>query len=144
MLRKNKNKLLFVLWLWSSGAYGAAFVGVGGGIKHTDGPALHASASIYKAVELHYSHWRDMGRDRAAGIGYRFQNGSPISVVVGYAHIGRVTENLLRHNDAYIELRWQFTDSFACQISHYSTIGDDAGENIALCGILFFRRAPEE
>lgn len=113
------------------------FVGAGGGIKHTGGPGVHANVSIYKDVELHYTNWNDGQHDHAVGVGYRFDNGSPISVVFGVAYVNAVTENLLRRADAYIEIRWRFTEQIACQISHYSTVGDDAGENLGFCGVLF-------
>jgi len=125
------------LMLFSRAVCADVFVGVGGGIKHTSGPGIHVNISIYDDIELHYSNWNDGEHDHAAGVGYRFDNGSPISVVLGVAYVNSVTENLLHRADAYIELRWRFTRQIACQISHYSTIGDDAGENLGFCGILF-------
>lgn len=113
------------------------FAGAGGGIKHTSGPGVHVNVSIYDDVELHYSNWNDGEHDHAVGVGYRFENGNPISVVLGMAYVNSATENLLHRADAYIELRWRFTRQIACQISHYSTIGDDVGDNLGFCGVLF-------
>lgn len=125
------------LILLSHAAGADVFVGAGGGIKHTGGPGFQVSVSIYDDIELHYSNWNDGEHDHAVGVGYRIDNGSPISVVLGIAYVNSVTENLLHRGDAYIELRWRFTQQIACQISHYSTIGDDVGENLGFCGVIF-------
>jgi hypothetical protein len=128
-----------VLLFFSPAARADLFIGVGGGIKHTSGPAFHLSAPIFHGIEGHYAHWQDGGRDHAVGLGYRFDNGSRFSFVFGFAYISRVTENLLNHNDAYLEVRWRFSERIACQIGHYSTVGDDAGENMLFCGWLVLR-----
>ena len=131
MLRALASAILLLV----APARAGGFLGVGGGIIHSDGPAAHLSVPLYRAVELHYSFWRDGEGDHAIGVGYRFANGGPISVVLGVSYIGTVTENLLRHGDAYIEVRVDLTRHFGCQVSHYSTIGDDNGENFLLCGV---------
>ena len=109
-------------------------VALGGGVIHTGGGAIQIAAEIHGPVELHYSAWRDHRRDHALGIGYRFRRDRPLSMVLGVAYIGTLTRNLLRQEDAYIEVRFRFSDRFFCQISHYSSVGDDKGENFALCG----------
>lgn len=116
--------------------FSGGFLGIGGGVVHSKGPVAHASTSVYRNFEAHYSFWHNGERDHAAGFSYRFQNEvSPISVALGFAYIGTITENLLRHEDAYIEIRIDLARDFACQASHYSTIGDDNGENFLLCGV---------
>lgn len=112
------------------------YVGIGGGVKHTKGIAFHLAVPVYRHVEVHYSVWDHGHEDQAAGVGYRFENGGPLSVVLGIAYAGSLTDgNLLRHENTYIELRLDLTDDFSCQISHYSTVGDDRGENLLLCGL---------
>lgn len=112
------------------------YVGAGSAIIHSHGYAYQIAAPVYHNIEAHYSGWKDGEHDQALGIGYRFDNGSPVSVVLGIAYVGTVTENLIRHADAYIEVRvGPFFNHFSCQISHYSTIGDDRGANMLLCGL---------
>ena len=113
----------------------AAYIGAGSGIVHTSGPAFQLAAEVYHRVEIHVSAWRDDERVRAAGVEYRFDNGSPLSVALGVAHVNTLTPNLLRHANAYVEVRVQPFKRFSCQISHYSSVGDDDGENLLLCGI---------
>lgn len=57
------------------------------------------------------------------------------SFVLGAAYLGRLSDNLLRRGDAYLEVRADLTEDLSCQLSHYSTIGDDRGENFVLCGV---------
>ncbi|MFL6714068.1 MAG: hypothetical protein ACJ8LN_14265 [Sulfurifustis sp.] len=112
------------------------YVGAGSAIIHSHGYAYQIAAPVYHNIEAHYSGWKDGEHDQALGIGYRFDNGSPVSVVLGIAYVGTVTDNLIRHADAYIEVRvGPFFNHFSCQISHYSTIGDDRGANMLLCGL---------
>lgn len=111
------------------------YLGIGSGVVHTTGVALQLGAPVAGGVEVHYSVWDDGDSDQAAGIGYRFSNGSPISVVLGVAYIGRLTENLLHQADVYIEIRVHTYERFFCQLAHYSSIGDDKGENFLLCGV---------
>lgn len=120
--------------LFASVVRADGFVGLGGRIVHGNGFAFHFSAPVYDALELHYSMWEDGEHDHALGIGYRFGSGGALSVLVGVAYVGTVTENLLRHEDAYIEVRYRFYRSLACQIGHYSSVGDDKGENFLICG----------
>lgn len=126
-----------LLWAVVPVAHGDAFIGVGGGVKHTRGPAVHVNFSVYRAYEAHYSLWQDGEDAHALGLGYRFHNDSPVSLVFGFAYVSRVTQNLLHHNDAYMEVRWRFNERFACQVGHYSMVGDDAGENMLFCGVQF-------
>ena len=122
-------------WLCAVTAEAGAYLGLGTGVVHTNGAALQIAAPVYGHVEVHYSIWHHAANDQAAGIGYRIENGGPISVVFGFAYIGTLTRNLLRREDAYVEARFDFTDRFSCHISHYSSIGDDKGENLLLCGV---------
>lgn len=112
------------------------YVGVGKAVLHSDGSAFQVAAPVHAGVEAHYTRWNEGRGDRAFGVGYRFDNGSPVSVVLGVAHVNVVTPELLRHTNAYIEIRvGPFFHHYSCQISHYSTIGDDRGENLLLCGV---------
>lgn len=134
-----------VISLWAPVALGAAlcapahgadvYLGVGTGIRHTEGLAFQVAASVYQGIEGHYSTWNETERGHAVGLGYRFDNGSPVSVVLGIAYVARVTENLLHNADAYVEVRIGPFGDFSCQVSHYSTVGDDRGENLLLCGV---------
>lgn len=111
------------------------YVGVGGGIQHTKDWALQLTAPMPRDLELHYSYWDDGRRVGAIGLGYRFQIFPTVSFVFGGAYINRVTQNLLRHTNAYLEVRWRPLDPVSCQFGHYSSIGDDTGENMLLCGV---------
>lgn len=114
-----------------------SYAGIGLGIVHTDGTAYHVATDVYGNVELHFSSWNGDDHSQGVGLGYRLTGGHGVSVVLGVAYLGRLSHNLLRHADAYIEVRWQFLDRYSCQVSHYSTIGDDRGENLFLCGMHF-------
>jgi hypothetical protein len=114
---------------------GDTYFGIGGGIKHSkDSSAYHIATTIYRQIEAHFSDWNGDDQTQAVGIGYRFgRNGRP-SAVLGYAYVRDITENLLRHSNAYMEIRIPLSGRYSCQIGHYSTIGDDTGENFVLCG----------
>lgn len=111
------------------------YIGAGAAIIHSHGYAFQIAAPLYRNIEAHYSEWKDQERDRALGVGYRFDNGSRVSVVLGVAYVGKVTENLIRHADAYVEIRIGPFGHFSCQIGHYSSVGDDNGDNMLLCGV---------
>lgn len=127
--------------LWTAPARAAVYVGAGAGMAFTQGAAGQIAAPMYGNVEVHYSAWTDSETGRALGAGYRFANGGPLSVVLGVAYVPLITENLLHHDNAYIEVRWTFARHFSCQASHYSGVGRDRGENLLLCGVLWGRRA---
>lgn len=134
-LSRKVSYLLLCLPLLAPPAGADLYVGLGGGIVHTNGLALQLAMPVYRGVELHYSIWDDGEHDRAAGVGYRFENGSAVSILIGIAYIGRLTENLLRRADAYVEIRVDLSERFSCQVGHYSSVGDDKGENLLLCGV---------
>lgn len=116
------------------------YVGVGAGTVFTQGPAVQVAAAVYGAVELHYMGWRESGeRNRAFGIGYRFRNEGRLSVVLGAAYVHAVDDNLLRHPNAYVEVRYNVFKNFSCQASHYSGPGPDRGDNMFLCGMQWRR-----
>lgn len=129
------RRFLLCLLLFAPAARADVYIGLGSGIVHTTGSALQLAAPVYRKIEAHYSIWNDGAADRAAGIGYRLDNGSPVSLVLGVAYIGRLNKNLLRRADAYIEIRVDLSERFSCQVSHYSSVGDDKGENLLLCGL---------
>lgn len=114
-----------------------SYAGIGFGIVHTDGTAYHVATNVYDDFELHLSSWNGDDHSQGVGIGYRWKGGRGLSAVLGFSYLGRISDNLLRHADAYIEVRWRFLDRYSCQVSHYSTIGDDRGENLFLCGVHF-------
>lgn len=111
------------------------YVGVGGGIQHTKEWAFQLAVPVRDAFEVHYGYWDDGSRIGAIGLGYRWQLLESFSFVFGGAYINRVNDNLLRHTNAYFELRWRPVDRFSCQVGHYSSIGDDTGDNVLLCGL---------
>jgi hypothetical protein len=121
--------------------YADGFVGVGGGVIHSDGRVVHGAIALAHGIELNYSAWNDGSSTDAFGLAYRFANGSPVSVVLGVSYVGKITRNLLRHEDAYVEVRVELYPNIACQIGHYSTVGDDKGENFLLCGWRWGRRS---
>lgn len=127
--------------LWPPSVGAAPYVGAGGGIVRTGGPAFQLAVPVYRGTEVHFSSWRDDERASAAGIGFRFDNGSPVSVVLGLAYVDTITENLLRRANAYVEVRVRLFRRFSCQASHYSSIGNDNGENMLLCGVQWGSRA---
>lgn len=128
---------LALFWFASASAGASDFyIGAGAAIIHSHGYAFQIAAPICRNFEAHYSEWKDGERDHAVGVGDRFDNGSPVSVVLGIAHVGTVTQNLIRHTDAYIEVRvGPFFNHFSCQFSHYSSVGNDNGDNMFLWGV---------
>lgn len=115
-------------------AFADAYLGIGAAIIHSDGAAWQAAVDVAPKIELHFSSWRDGERHDAVGFSYRLRDGHGMSVVLGLAYIGQLSDNLLDRADAYIEIRFAPRKHVSCQISHYSTIGDDRGENFLLCG----------
>lgn len=110
------------------------YLGIGAAIIHSEGVAWQAAVEVAPKIELHFSTWRDGERHDAVGVSYRLRDGHGVSVVLGVAYIGQLSDNLLDRADAYIEIRFAPRKHVSCQISHYSTIGDDRGENFLLCG----------
>ena len=53
----------------------------------------------------------------------------------GTSYVEEVNGRLLRHLNAYMEVGFSITKTFRCQFVHLSTIGDDNGENLVLCGV---------
>lgn len=88
-------------------------------------------------VELHFTSWRHDGHHHAIGLSYRLSGTRGVSAVLGLAYIDPLSENLLENADAYIELRAALWERYSCQVSHYSTVGDDRGDNLFLCGVRF-------
>lgn len=132
---RGRGILAAIALLIPAGAAADSYGGVGFGIVHTDGTAYHVATNVYEDFELHFSSWNGGDHSQGVGIGYRWTGGHGLSAVLGVAYLGRISNNLLRHAGAYIEVRWRFLDRYSCQVSHYSTIGDDRGENLFLCGI---------
>ncbi len=120
--------------------HAAVYLGLGAGMVFTQGLAGQIAAPIYGGVEAHYSAWADNETGQALGAGYRFANGGPVSVVLGAAYAPQITENLLHHASAYVEVRWTLSRRFSCQASHYSGVGRDRGENLLLCGVRWYSR----
>lgn len=131
----------FTVWLFFVGicACPAALAGglyVGGGAVFTQGLVAQVALAVRGPIELHYSWWRESGQgDRAFSVDYRFSNGGPLSVVLGAAYVRVVDDNLLRHPNTYVEVRYRLSRDWSCQVSHYSGPGADRGENMFLCGI---------
>jgi hypothetical protein len=124
--------LLLPGWAWAD-----SYAAVGFGVKDTNGTAYQVATNVYKNFELHFTSWNGDDHSQGVGIGYRWQGPHGLSAVLGAAYLGRISDNLLSHADAYIEVRWRFLDRYSCQLGHYSTIGDDQGENVFLCGMHF-------
>lgn len=118
-------------------AAGAAdlYLGVGGGIQHTSEWGWQLAGQVHGAVEANYTYWNDGERVGALALGYRWPVLPSFSLALGGAYVNHVTQNLLRHLNAYIEVRWRPLQSVSCQVVHYSSIGDDTGENLLLCGV---------
>ncbi|HEY8552969.1 MAG TPA: hypothetical protein VIL43_00340 [Burkholderiales bacterium] len=140
LLARFRTFLLFPFlcaYLVPTARAGDAFIGAGTGVKATNGPAFQVALPVlHENVELHYLTWdHDGRRSGAANLGYRFEGESPLSLVVGIAYVSRLSENLLRHANAYFELRAKLSKRFSCAVGHYSTVGDDMGENLLLCGV---------
>jgi len=116
---------------------GDAFVGAGTGVKATNGPAFQLALPVlHEHVEAHYVTWdHDGRRSGAVNLGYRLEGESPFSLLVGIAYVSRLSENLMRHANAYFEVRARLSKRFSCAVGHYSTVGDDMGENMLLCGV---------
>lgn len=114
------------------------YLGGGGGIQHTNDWAAQVAAPVRGSFEAHYTYWNDERADKhvgALGLGYRWQLPWAFSFVFGGAYVNRVTDNLLRHLNAYFEVRWRPLEALSCQVGHYSSVGDDTGENVLLCGL---------
>lgn len=118
-------------------ARGAEFyAGAGAGTVFTQGVAAQIAVAVRDGIELKYSWWTESGQhNRAIALGYRFSNGGPLSVVLGAAYVRVVDDNLLRHPNAYVEVRYALFKDFSCQASHYSGPGPDRGDNMFLCGM---------
>jgi len=127
--------LAAVVALLPGGTWADSYAGIGFGVVHTNGTAYHVATNVYRDFELHFSSWNGDDHSQGVGVGYRWNARHGLSAVLGFAYLGRISDNLLRHADAYIEVRWRFLDRYSCQLSHYSTIGDDRGENLFLCGL---------
>lgn len=127
------------LLLASNASANDIYLGGGGGIQHTKDWAVHLAAPVRGPFEAHYTYWKDerMGGHHvsALGVGHRWHLPWSFSFVFGGAYINRVTDNLLRHVNAYFEVRWRPLETLSCQLGHYSSIGDDTGENVLLCGL---------
>lgn len=123
--------LLFVATAGAADLY----LGLGGGVQHTHDWAFQVAAPLGDGVEAHYSYWSDGRRVGALGAGYRWRLLPSVSLVFGGAYVNRVSENLLWHVNAYFEFRWHPLDRLSCQFGHYSSVGDDVGENLLLCGV---------
>jgi hypothetical protein len=112
------------------------YVGGGAGTVFTQGLAAQVAVSVRGPIELQYSGWHESGQgNRAFSVDYRFSNEGPLSVVLGAAYVRIVDDNLLRHPNAYVEVRYRLSRNWSCQASHYSGPGPDRGENMFLCGI---------
>jgi hypothetical protein len=129
--------LFFVGICASPAALGGEFyLGGGAGTVFTQGPAAQAAVTVHGPIELQYSWWRESDKgNRAFSIDYRFSNEGPLSVALGAAYVRIVDDNLLRHPNAYVEVRYRLSRNWSCQASHYSGPGHDRGENMFLCGI---------
>ena len=115
---------------------GGLFVGGGAGTVFTQGLAAQVAIALHGPIELQYSWWRESGKgDRAFSVDYRFSNEGPLSVVLGAAYVRIVDDNLLRHPNTYVEVRYRLSRNWSCQASHYSGSGPDRGDNMFLCGI---------
>lgn len=123
--------------LLAASTHADSYAAIGFGIVHTDGTAYQIATNVYRDFELHFTSWNGDDHSQGIGIGYRWQGGHGVSAVLGFAYLGRLSNNLLNRADAYLEVRWRFLDRYSCQVSHYSTIGDDRGENVFLCGVHF-------
>lgn len=129
--------LFFVGMCVSSAALGASlYVGAGAGTVFTQGLAAQVAVAVHGPIELHSSWWHESGKgNRAFSVDYRFSDGGPLSVTLGAAYVRIVDDNLLRHPNAYVEVRYRLSRDWSCQASHYSGPGKDRGENMFLCGI---------
>lgn len=117
-------------------AWADVYLGLGGGIQHTEDFALQLAARVHGSIEAHYSRWDDRRRVGALGVGYRLRTRGAFSFVIGAAYVGRDTRNLLRRGNAYVEIRFRPPSArFSCQLGHYSSVGKDKGENLLLCGL---------
>jgi hypothetical protein len=122
--------------LFGASAQADNYVGAGAGVLRSNGAAFHIASNVFfENVEAHYTIWDDTKTLHGVGAGYRFEWTYPVSLVLGAAYLNKDAPHTQHQGVGYIELRFgPFWKNYSCQISHYSSVGDDSGENFLLCG----------
>lgn len=101
--------------------------------RYTDGFAWQLSASVpyLKNTRAHYTRWSD---NSALAGAYELRFG-PFNVSPGAGYLSHSTADIKQRFILHLELGWQLTERLRCQVTHFSSLPHDRGENLALCGI---------